>query len=355
MLIFKNRKKYKLILLNDNINNVCINKDLYKQILDVKNDIDNYKLDWEKSKKLLNKYENIYISTNSNRNICNITPISRSFFKLQQIIINYKLINNNVNTFTCIAEGPGGFIQSILHYTKNNTIDINKIYGITLIDKDINSVPYWHQSILNNKEITILSGKDKTGNLYNIDNINNFIENITEKIDLITCDGGIDYSNNYNNQEISSYRLLYSEIFLTLNIQKDNGSSVIKFFDLLHIKTIQLIFILSLVYDSVYIYKPTFSRKTNSEKYIICKHYNKNDDIINLLKKYWTTIHKLNIKLPNDFMNKINNYNNIFINEQCDYINKILLINNYVGINSSKNDINECIKWCEMYQIPIKT
>ena len=49
---------------------------------------------------------------------------------------------------------------------------------------------------------------------------------------LVTADGGFDYSKDYNSQELLSYKLLYSEIYIAINIQKLNGNFVIKFFDL---------------------------------------------------------------------------------------------------------------------------
>ena len=38
--------------------------------------------------------------------------------------------------------------------------------------------------------------------------------------EIITADGGFDYSIDYNSQEDMSYKLLYCEIFIALNIQK---------------------------------------------------------------------------------------------------------------------------------------
>ena len=53
-----------------------------------------------------------------------------------------------------------------------------------------------------------------------------------------------------------------------------------KMFDLIHINTLQLLYILRLCYNEVYINKPVTSRSTNSEKYIICKGYKRNNNII---------------------------------------------------------------------------
>ena len=64
------------------------------------------------------------------------------------------------------------------------------------------------------------------------------------KCECITGDGGFDYSNDYSNQEKNSLRLIYSEIFLALNIQKTGGSFICKIFDIFKKETLLLLYIL---------------------------------------------------------------------------------------------------------------
>ena len=71
---------------------------------------------------------------------------------------------------------------------------------------------------------------------------------------LITADGGFDYSDDYNSQENSSYRLLYSEVFIALHNQKEGGHFVLKVFDLFSYKTIQLLYLLYCHYEKVELY-----------------------------------------------------------------------------------------------------
>ena len=146
-----------------------------------------------------------------------------------------KHIINNEKIICCICEGPGGFIQCL-----NNNYDITKVYGITLIKKYDKSIPYWNNKILINKKNHICFGEDNTGNIYNLRNCDFFINGMNDdKMNLDTCDGGFDYSNDYNNQERSSYHLILCEIYINLNIQKLGGHIIIKVFDLFNYKTIQ--------------------------------------------------------------------------------------------------------------------
>ena len=209
-----------------NIKNYIIDEKLYNDIKITKNLIDNYSSDWEKFKKYYNDYEYIYYSTDVKKNICNHREsISRAFYKLHEILYEFKLNNNIYENISCIAEGPGGFIQSILYNINNKPI----ITGITLESTD-NSIPKW-SPIIQKKKIKIVKGIKNNGDLCDMQNLISIIKEIGEnKNDLITCDGGIDYSQNYNNQELDSYELLYSEIYTSLLCQKQGGCLIINLF-----------------------------------------------------------------------------------------------------------------------------
>ena len=142
--------------------------------------------------------------------------------------------------------------------------------------------------------------------------------------------------------------------YIALNIQKDNGTFVLKVFDIFYHKTIQLLYLLYLSYDEVFIYKPTVSRISNSEKYIVCKGFKGfNKEIVDLLTNYYSNVNNLHIELPNEFIDIIKEYNNIFVQNQINYINEILKFN-CKNINERiKNQIIYSKEWCEKYKIPI--
>ena len=330
-----------------------------KDLMDLKCEIDNcdYKK-WEDAKKKSNKYEYIYTSSKLTNNICKVSPISRSYFKLHEMIKNNHLLEKNIYC-ACLAEGPGGFINCINQLSKEENLNIKRVYGITLISND-KSIPYWNQLIINNSMNLILNGVDKTGNLYNYENASNFIKNINlNYCYLVTADGGFDYSSDYNSQEISSYKLIYSEIYVALNIQKLKGNFIIKVFDLFHYKTIQLIYLLYNCYSIIEIYKPLTSRLSNSEKYIICSQYNGcQPHIKEILKKYYNNCEDLHIDIPESFIKDINNYKELFVQSQMGSINEILQIireNTESPINKtpSNNQVENAIRWCELYNLPI--
>tara|TARA_B100000686_G_C16689999_1_gene917045 strand:- start:34 stop:1122 length:1089 start_codon:yes stop_codon:yes gene_type:complete len=336
------------------------NKTIYtrkKELMDIKCKID--KCDqkkWEEVKKKYNLYEYIYTSSKQNNNICNIVPVSRSYFKLHEMIKNNHLLENNIYC-ACLAEGPGGFIHCLNNYSYEYGYSIKKIFGITLISKN-RSIPYWNQLILNNKMNYISDGNDKTGNLYNYKNALHFIKNVNhDYCHLVTADGGFDYSKNYNSQEDSSYKLIYSEIYIALNIQRIKGNFIIKIFDLFNYKTIQLLYLLYNCYSIIEIYKPLTSRLSNSEKYIICSNFlGCSPSIKEKMKEYYNKCNDLHIDIPESFIQDIIQFNDSFVLSQIESINEILKnIDNTTSKGPSKKQIQYATQWCELYELPINS
>ena len=328
-----------------------INKCLKNELHEVKCSIDglNHK-EWELAKKKMNEYEYIYTSSKVERNICSIIPVSRSYFKLHEIIKDLLLLNNNYKC-SCLAEGPGGFIHCL------NDKDVKLVYGITLISRNNKKIPYWNQLIINNKKNKLCYGTDKTGNIYRITNVDFFINMVgSNKCEIVTADGGFDYSKDYNSQEDMSYKLLYCEIFIALNIQEKEGSFIIKFFDLFNYDTIKLLYILYINYKEIIIHKPLTSRLSNSEKYIVCRGFlGKDKNIINLMRYNYSNPSNLIIDIPESFVNNIKEYNNIYINKQKECITSITdyIKNNDIDDKPTSSQIISAKKWCEVYNAPI--
>ena len=123
---------------------------------------------------------------------------------------------------------------------------------------------------------------------------------------------------------------------------KKGGNFVLKIFDIFTLPTIQIIFILSSVYDNVYICKPNTSRIANSEKYLVCKNYKHNRNIIkyfinnfdNIFSNTTNNIYSiLQIKIPYLFINKIEEYNAIYGQQQIENINFTI---NLINISNNK-------------------
>jgi len=220
---------------NFNVNDIVINKINTKNITifpvyrdDIKNkkeEID--KLEdseiWDKMKKIGNPYELIYTTYNKKRkndSISNYMPISRSYFKLWEIFFNFNLFEKNKNkfySFSHLAEGPGGFMEATYNYMNYLNKNDNYYYGITLKPNN-EHVPDWNKIkkiFKDTKKINI-----NYGNLYKIDDVRKYLKNFTKKkADLVTADGGFDYSKDFNGQEDNSSQIIYSEIAIALSFE----------------------------------------------------------------------------------------------------------------------------------------
>ena len=127
-----------------NSDNIYISKSLNHCLNDIKKNIKHYIDEWDTFKKYTNTYEYIHTSvSNKKLPICKYKPLSRSFFKMIEIIHVFDLLTekNPINSMH-LAEGPGGFIEAFCN-TRDNYED--NYYGITLISNDIN-VPSWKSS-----------------------------------------------------------------------------------------------------------------------------------------------------------------------------------------------------------------
>ena len=299
---------------------------------------------WNTCKKCINDYEFVYSSSFSNKNICKKKPVSRSYFKILEIIKSFGI--EGYKKVDSIAEAPGGFIE----FFKENNCDIN---AISLISEN-NRIPHWNHTITKDKSINIINGKDSSGDIYKLENIIYYVKCSGKNCsDIVTGDGGFDYTMDFSNQELDSYPLIYSEVLMGLLLLKDGGIFICKIFDILYLKTIKILYILRKSFDKMYIVKPSMSRTTNSEKYVVCIGYNGyNREIINMMIH---NFHKdLQIKIPKSFIENIKNFNILYVTKQIEEINKgISIMKDNLRVHPSKTQIEIGKKWCIQYGLDI--
>ena len=343
-----NENIFKLKFFDTTENNIYIGSSLFKYLNTTKKKIDDFPISWSNIKKYTNEYEYIHTPLSiSKQAISKIKPLSRAFFKLIEIYnyINYKN-DENIKTFH-LAEGPGGFIEATNYY-RNNKNDV--YYGMSLNDPLDQNVPGWSKAMFflkTNKNVKIINGKDKTGNLYSPCNFIYCVQQFKNSMEIITADGGFDFSIDFNKQELMASRLILTEVFYAIMMQKKNGIFILKVFDTFLKISVEILYILSCFYKDLQICKPKTSRMANSEKYIICSGFKLDDSekyfeifkdiLINLnlpinKDKYICSI--LNCKINYFFKNKIEESNAIFGNKQ---INNILTTIRFIENDEKKN------------------
>lgn len=366
--------------------------------------------EWNKMKKVSNIYEYIYLYNkylDSNIGTALHNPISRSFFKLYEMIQDLDLLDfnstsiqkkyvqkeTNVHMFNesvqykkikktnskskliilGLAEAPGGFMESIYTYRKKQKcFNQDEYYTMSLISED-KDVPNLHKlkDIITDNTLTLIEGVDGTGSLYNYKNIQHLRTVLPGRADIVTADGGFNFCEQYNYQEQLSYKLIFSEIISALYVLKKGGHFVLKIFDIFTDNTIDLLYFLSRFFKDVYIIKPFSSRPANSEKYIVSKGFLGIDETSmdtlletlldwNVLNHNGKYVQKIFTIKKNKVYKKIKKaictYNRMFVKEQIKNIITTLV---YIKSNMSyehKEDIyytqaSICFFWCLKYHM----
>lgn len=347
---------------------------LKKYLNKIKGLIDKHITQWDNAKKYTNPYEFIHTNVpNTKNSISKLKPISRAFFKLIEIYKTHHLLPQDdlpIKSFH-LAEGPGGFIEATT-YLRTNPDD--KYYGMTLIeDKNIN-IPGWNKAdflLKNHPNIELVSGADKSGDLYKEENLKYIIKKYANSMDIITADGGFDFSSDFNKQEQIAFRLIFTQVIYALVMQKKNGHFVLKIFDIFEDCTTDILYLLSSFYEKVIIMKPYTSRYANSEKYVVCKNfkYEKIDDLypkfIGILKFFngfdfskYKIKSILDIPIQNYYINSINEINAILGHQQIENILNTIKIITHKDKKQEKiynlkcQNVTKCINWCIKNNIP---
>ena len=338
-----------------------------------RNNIDNINNEiWKKVRWYINEYDFVV----------KYPIINRAFYKYWEMINEFEifnLYNHNSDIILHCAEAPGGFIQgtNIFLQIEKNNIEIDKNKNIPEVDDDgftkyvskkknskktqykiytislnkdlpkykIFNLPSYNKIIMN-KYVHMLYGKDESGDINNVENID-YIQSIVlpKQFYLITGDGGFDEGCDFNNKEQLHYQLILNEIYSAIKLQKTDGHFILKMFDIFTDSSLHLLYLLTLCYSEVYIYKPVTSRPTNSEKYIICKNFCLNDENKDFLIHELKTISKLyNEKvnsqstnycsftlfnvIPQEFIDNIKYINTQLLNRQCSFLQKAIVLCN---------------------------
>ncbi len=288
---------------------------------------------------------------------------SRAFYKLWELLFMFDLIPTNKSGFVSahLAEGPGSFIQATMFYRdmfgKKGVSKKDKYYAVTLYPENVKEyVPPINKKLIDyykkekpkrfqlHRTYSYKMSRDHddkdNGDLTNPKTIKLFGGNFNKKnADFITADGGFNWKNE-NTQEQEAFKLIFAQIITALKIQATGGNFVCKFYESFTESNVKLMCILSSFYNKVYVIKPLMSRRSNSEKYVVCINYKgvnnkkikiledvlksafkkKGKNIVNIFpdyyipRNYFYTVTKLNTVIANRQF--------ISINQIVDFINK---------------------------------
>jgi 23S rRNA U2552 (ribose-2'-O)-methylase RlmE/FtsJ len=363
--------KYLNYVSNDSPCAVILSHSLSHYLGDIKHRIENQEEEWDVYKRYSNPYEYIHTTIpNKRKSVSIYKPLSRSYFKMIEISLFFRLLEDKKSPIRSfhLAEGPGGFIEALVGLRKCK----DDVYtGMTILeDQNDPNIPGWkksHRFLEENTNVRIETGADGTGNILKLENLMHCIEKYGSSMDVITGDGGFDFSLDFNNQERNIVKLLFGQVVYALCMQKRGGCFVLKVFDCFTNATIDILALLSSFYEKVYITKPQTSRYANSEKYVVCKNFLFETatvfvpELVRVFSQMITTDQYvqrfLSLEHSLYFLTKLEEYNAVFGQQQIENIYYTLSfieqrhkqdkIDNIIRMN-----IQKCVAWCNKYMVP---
>jgi len=182
-----------------------------------------------------------------------------------------------------------------------------------------------------------------------------------------------------SNQEYLNQSLYITKLMAILcNIithQSANGVTIIKIHNIFYKPIIEILYMLSSMYEKIVIVKPNMSAIHCDERYIVCKNFMLDNVRIknhfqyflkfntyltnhsNEKMKYNPICSLLKNKLPCLFVNKIEESNIIIVHQQLEYLTQLLAMYKNPNRDSKlemirKSNIQKCVHWCEKFKIP---
>ena len=234
---------------------------------------------WDLAKRITNPYERIH--TISSRlslppSVCILTPLSRSFFKMIELlsVLNFFENKSKVNKLRTLhlCEGPGGFIEALYHKASEQGRNIQVSYAITLRSSH-QMIPGWRRAtpfLQRHPTVKLVYGPTNTGDIYDHEN-QAYLRDLCKRqpVHLITADGGFDFSDDFHAQERMIFRLLVSSSLIALQTLTQDGDFILKIFDIQSQVTRDFLTIIGSCFKRWTIYKPVTSRPCNSEWYFL--------------------------------------------------------------------------------------
>ena len=315
----------------------CYTNDIYNQLLKLQ---ESYSTDLEYITKIVNPFE--FIHSNVPGSLISVSKVKADsiiFFELMELFEVF-----NINEILSLKHKI-----NVCHFTHN-----------------YKSTNYLLNMLREENEDTIILENFNFNNLYR-----QFIQKeYKNKLDLIIFEF---YPDEYNDTKQYIHNMVLVLLIIT-KYQMNHGTSVIKINNILYKAVIDVIFVLSGIYDKIFLVKPSISNITNGERYLICKGFNEN--LLNQSKLVSNIDEKLILKMSNNELMSNSCITSIIENDLPYYLlNKIEESNLVIGrqqleaydqiINICKNKnreekvenlkrihIQKCIQWCEKNQLP---
>jgi hypothetical protein len=300
---------------------------------------------------LINPYEYLFSNVpNSNLSICKVKPSSKIYYDILEIYNTLKLSE-------CLPEKN----MISLYYGSNGSavLEYMQSFRENYDDKNIVIEPILHKKITTplNSGTNMQDDQSYTPIPDDILSICDYMYiELPDKVYLDT----------------NKYILgLLKAVKFILMYQSSNGCMILKLGHTYYKPVVDILYIISSLYNKAYIIKPNTSNNIYDEKFLVCKTFTstsqKRGAYLDKIDKMYTICyreqHEINIQsiVKNEinmyFLNKMEECNIIIGQQQIDvYDQMINLVKNKNKLEKietmRKHNIQKCINWCEKYKLP---
>ena len=206
---------------------------------------------------------------------------ARSVYKLKEIHYNYNILSPSYSNFVDLCAAPGSWTQMLRILTKSNP-------NAKIVSVDI-------QHIVPIEGVTIIKG-----DITRQDTIEKILSNFdNKKVDVIIFDGAPDVTGVIDVDMYMQVELIIFALVIVMKLLKKGGIFVAKMFkvgagdDLEKVRKENLYAVKSdfyyekvkILFDNVFYFKPTSSRASSHETYLICENFEiEDEDVLKIIE-----------------------------------------------------------------------
>lgn len=182
---------------------------------------------------------------------------SRAYYKLEELLRAHAVPPPRASLHLC--EAPGGFVEA--------TVDaFGTPWFATTLDEG--GGPAWAESVRRLAGGTLLPSGDLRDAGFQEEILARLVD---DPIDLVTADGAAPMD--HDHLEAEALDLARAQVDVALRALAPGGTLILKVFECCTAPTLRLVARLCAAFAHCTLYKPTHSRPTNSELYLVCSEF----------------------------------------------------------------------------------
>jgi hypothetical protein len=266
----------------------------------------------------------------------NIKGINNAYAKAREMYLRLDVFNKNDHILHFDnASFPGSFIMAALDLQPKNYTW--KASSIVINNKSYLGDGYkLYRNYPDNYLMTTYDDGGTPGDVTNIKYLFHLMNSLNHSVDLYTSDLGFGIGDKYEEQEILHIPAHLGQIIAAIMTLKTGGTMIVKQYTLLEEFSISMFCVVYEMFESLELFKPHFSKRANSEAYIIGTGFKGYEHCIPYLVQMLNKLHMEDFTpfIPIDQLNK-----NLL--EYLYMIQKKIIENQTIAINQIVKDFEE--------------